>query len=328
MKTPPLRAGSFFMAFRKILNFLSFSSTIQHANYLRGNLRANFLTAVLYLQQASGYFFIKITQKIDGSEEIMMEKVLKIKYECQHPSCQVFCKRGELYLVEDYFKDLGEAKEGEDIFKSPKDACRMGFAQPFKALSVSVEELNEEGEIVVDEASVVVDENSPITILKNEHKQVLNVLDTFEHHLKKRDIPALWLSATDLENEIMLHSIMKEEQGLFPVISGKVPMVEGYMAIVLEDHKEFLSLLHSFRCGLQVGDIHDGIIHSVIVNLRSHILKENGEFFDMLEAGLSDEDKALVVGAYGQAGGKFHSYQGGEYKREDRVSASCKQEPS
>ena len=149
-------------------------------------------------------------------------------------------------------RKLGEAKEGEDIFKSPKDACRMGFAQPFKALSVSEEDLNEDGEIIEEEVSEEAEKNNPITLLKNEHKHVIEVLETFEHHLKKRDIPALWLSATDLENEIMLHSIMKEEQGLFPVIAGKVPMVEAYMAIVLEDHKEFLSLLHSFRCGLQV----------------------------------------------------------------------------
>lgn len=242
----------------------------------------------------------------------MAEKLLKVKYECQHPSCQVFCKRGELYLVEDYFKELEEAKEGEDIFKSPKDACRMGFAQPFKALSVTEEELNEDGEIVSDEASSVEDENSPITLLKKEHKHVLEVLETFEHHLKKRDIPALWLSATDLENEILLHSVMKEEQGLFPVIAGKVPMVEGYMAIVLEDHKEFLSLLHSFRCGLQSNDIHDGIIHSVIVNLKSHILKENGEFFDMLEENLSDEDKATVMGRMAKLEADFVPIEAGD----------------
>ena len=67
------------------------------------------------------------------------------------------------------------------------------------------------------------------------------------------------------------------------------------MQIIHEDHKEFISLLHSFRCALQEGEILDGIMHSVIVNIRNHILKEDEEFFTIVDESLNDKDKKFLL---------------------------------
>src|SRR3990170_1228653 len=51
-----------------------------------------------------------------------------------------------------------------------------------------------------------------------------------------------------------------------------------------------MTLLHSFRIALVDGDILDGIGRSIVVNLRSHIRKEDEEFFMLIDRYL-DADK-------------------------------------
>ncbi len=221
----------------------------------------------------------------------MSEKILKIKYRCQHGSCQVFCKKGALTLEEDKFNELSDFYDEEGLFKSPRDACRMGFSQPFKVISVEEESLVEDSA----EEEKVLSTTDPIDILMTEHKVVIAKLDLVESQVKKRQLEDLWISTADLENEIMLHSIKKEEGALFPLLEERMPVSNVYMQIVQEDHKEFISLLHSFRCGLQEDEILDGIINSVIINLRNHIRKEDDEFFAMVNDDLTDEDKKVLL---------------------------------
>ncbi len=243
----------------------------------------------------------------------MSEKILEIKYHCQHPSCQVFCKRGELVMPEAEFNELKAAIDGEDIFKSPRVICRMGFSQPFKALSVT--ELTEDAQEQDSEANLLdLAKTNPLAALVIEHREVTRLLDRFENDVRKRDIDAMWITSRLLENEIMLHSIHKEEEILFPLIAKQAPQSSAAMNVILEDHKEFLSLLHSCRCALQHGDILDGIISSIITNLRSHIIKEDEEFFPMIDQELSEENKASVLAAMKAKAASFEPQGPGDIK--------------
>jgi len=205
----------------------------------------------------------------------------------------VFCKKGALELAEAEFLELKGAYEGEDIFKSPKHGCRLGFDQPFKV--VAIEDITKGSQIPEQKVStgsrVEVD---PIQTLKEEHQVVLKKLGELENLVRKRDIDRVWFKVAEIENEILLHSIKKEEEFLFPYIIKNVPMGIAYVNIMNEDHKEFISLLHSFRCALQEDEILDGIISSVIVNMRNHITKEDQELFAMVYDVISDEDKLFL----------------------------------
>lgn len=214
----------------------------------------------------------------------MTEQMLLVKYQCQHTSCQVNCKNGELMLDESFFNELSDAYEEKELFRSPRGVCRMGFNQPFKVVSIS-EAVEGDAEAVTDadaKAASLQRTTDPIEILKEEHNIVLKNLDIIEAQMQRRDVEGLWTTVSAVENEIMLHSIFKEEEVLFPLIAG-MQLSEGLAAIMREDHRELISLLNSLRTGLRKGEIFDGIAHSMIANLRSHIQKENGEFFDMVD---------------------------------------------
>ena len=106
----------------------------------------------------------------------MSKENLIIKYQCQHPSCQVFCKKGELALEETAFEELKEAYDDEKIFKSPRGICKMGYNQPFKIVSVTDEAA---GEAASDEKTDAGGAD-PIEILKAEHKEVLSKLEDLD----------------------------------------------------------------------------------------------------------------------------------------------------
>src|SRR3972149_5337588 len=166
----------------------------------------------------------------------------------------------------------------------------MGFAQVFKILSVK--EAQEAGEAGPSKERV--NKEDPLRMLSNEHKHVLAKLELMEEQVRKRHIDGLWESAASVENDIILHSIKKEEGALFPLIESRIPMGEGLVAIMKEDHVEFISILHGFRCGLQDGDIQDGLVTSLIVNLRNHIIKEDEEFFPQIDEVMKADERAIL----------------------------------
>jgi hemerythrin-like domain-containing protein len=232
----------------------------------------------------------------------MAAKLLKVKYQCMHPSCQVFCKKGELVLDETLYNELAGAYEKKELFKSPRSICRMGFSQPFKAVSVvETDEATENAGEAAAEADSCCGEaghHDPIGVLRAEHRKVLATLDVLSNQVRRRDIPGLWETTAALENDIMLHSVKKEEDALFPLVTRSgVPHASAYMQIMHEDHKEFISLLHSFRCALQEGEILDGIINSVVTNLKNHIKKEEEEFFNMIGDYLDAETSVKLLEA-------------------------------
>ncbi|MBE9504773.1 MAG: hemerythrin domain-containing protein [Proteobacteria bacterium] len=222
----------------------------------------------------------------------MSDTVLKIKYECLHPSCAVFCRKGKLYLDGALFSELSAANDAEDTFKSPSGVCRLGFSQPFKALSVVEEAIDAAAE---GESQEVHSDSDPFVLLEAEHKEVLKKLDLIERQVRKRDVDGLWVTTAMVQNDIILHSIKEEEQLLFPLVLEKeVPMGDSFIAIMKEDHREFISLLHAFRCGLQDGEILDGLVGSLIINLRNHIIKEDEAFFPITNENLEEEDKVKL----------------------------------
>ncbi|MEE9591631.1 MAG: hemerythrin domain-containing protein [Thermodesulfobacteriota bacterium] len=226
----------------------------------------------------------------------MSERLLKIRYKCLHPSCQVFCKGGEFSLDESTFNELAAAFDDKSVFKSPRNACRLGYSQPFKIVSVEEDRTSIEEMDMAGDASCALDESTDlIEILKAEHRGVLKKLDLIEEQLKKRDVDGLWITTAAIENDILFHSILKEEQALFPAVEAKIPMGPSLIAIMHEDHKEFLSLLHALRSGLRDGDILDGIARSIIMNLKNHILKEDEEFFGMVNDHMDEEEKKALL---------------------------------
>lgn len=225
----------------------------------------------------------------------MSDKVLKIKYECLHPSCAVFCRKGKLYLEEALFSELSAANDAEDTFKSPYGVCRLGFSQPFKAVLVEEESLEEAAE---NEALEAKSESDPFDLLVGEHRAVLKKLDLLEYQVRKRDLDGSWITTAMIENDIILHSIKQEEQVLFPLVLEKeVSMGDSFIAIMKEDHREFISLLHAFRCGLQDGEILDGLVGSLVINLRNHIEKEDQSFFPLTNECLEEDDRIRLFDA-------------------------------
>lgn len=224
----------------------------------------------------------------------MTGKRVRVTYKCLHPSCVVFCKEGMLTMDEELYRDLLLENDEKDVFKSPRGACRMGFSQPFKAEGVETfDDMNSEQEIQKREPSLNSDD--PLEVLIAEHQRVLDKLNEIEVHLKRRDVDGLWQASADLENDITLHSVHKEEELLFPRVQNLLPLAQGLVTIIQEDHREFMTLLHSFRSALVDGDILDGIARSIIENLRNHIRKEDEEFFDIIDKHLDLKTKEIIL---------------------------------
>ncbi len=225
------------------------------------------------------------------------KRLLEIKYRCQHPSCQIkSCREGFIEIEEELFDQLKGSYEDEGLFKSPRGLCRMGIPQPLKILSINMGGVAGEQE-KAGRATGGTEKSGPdpIEILKAEHQVVLRNLDRIEEQIRKRDIEGLWKTIAEVEDEIILHSIEKEEVVLLPLLEKVYPFGAGEVAIIKEDHRELLALLHSFRTGLKEGDILDSVAYSMIANLRSHIRKEDEEFFDSVNRHLDREGKEQLL---------------------------------
>lgn len=225
------------------------------------------------------------------------KKLLEIKYRCQHPSCQIkICREGSIEIEEEIFEQLKGSYEDQTLFKSPRGLCRMGFPQPLQILSINMGGVAGEQEKTGETAGVAEKSGpDPIEILKAEHQVVLRNLDRIEEQIRKRDIEGLWKTTAEVEDEITLHSIEKEELVLFPLLEKTYPFGASEVAIIKEDHRELMALLHSFRTGLKEGDILDSVAYSMIANLRNHISKEDEEFFDSVSRHLGREGKNLLL---------------------------------
>lgn len=222
----------------------------------------------------------------------MSENHLRIKYRCQHPDCQIkICRTGEIDVDETEYAEMSLSADDKTLFKSPRGICRLGFAQTFKALEVrNVLDISDDADI-----ETFSEELNPVTILREEHQRVLRRLDVVEDMILRRDINGLWTVMAEVENDIVLHSIRKEEGVLFPLLIKLDPMNDKYIEIIKEDHRELMALLHSVRDAMCEDDIPDNVLRSALSNLRSHISKEDEEFFYMVEDSLDSDSRRFLL---------------------------------
>lgn len=216
--------------------------------------------------------------------------MLRIKYLCEHPSCVVNCREGKLTVSEDLFKEYASFYNEDSLFRSPKEVCRLGYRQKFKV--IAIEQLDEETSGTGEQGLPPAED--PISVLKSDHQEILAKLSEIKDLVRRREIDLLWKAASELEDMLNLHSVKKEEDVLFSYLSGLMAFGEGLIAIVKEDHREVITLLDSFRQGLEEDDILEGIIISVITSMQSHIRKEDGEFFELIEKSLDLEAKKAL----------------------------------
>ena len=73
-----------------------------------------------------------------------------------------------------------------------------------------------------------------------------------------------------------------------------MPFGEGLVACINEDHREIISLIYSFREALRDGTINDKIIGSALVALRSHVRKEDNEFFEFVRKYITEDMKGVL----------------------------------
>lgn len=229
-------------------------------------------------------------------------KTLDIKYRCLHPSCVVNCREGVIALDEETYRKLKAYYEDETTFRSPRGYCRLGFSQPYKAVEIS--EYAQGGDAQAQDPGERGVED-PIALLMDEHQVILQKLDKVDAHMRKRDVDGLWAATRDLENAINIHSLHKEEHVLFPIIGTVVPLGDGLVAIMKEDHRELMGLLHKFRISLVNDEIQDGIATSIIVNLRTHIRKEDKEFFSLINKHLTDDLRRSLVRDFKESVAKY-----------------------
>ncbi|MBI3752901.1 MAG: hemerythrin domain-containing protein [Deltaproteobacteria bacterium] len=195
----------------------------------------------------------------------------------------------------------------------------MGFSQQFKALNIeTTEDAKIESHAQPEKKRP---ENDPIVHLIEEHKKVLEKLERVEADLIKRDIEGLWLSTADLDNIIHLHGAIKEEEILFPALKGLVPFGEGLVACINEDHREIVSLLYSFREALKDGNINDKVIGSSLVALKSHIRKEDNEFFEFVKKYINDEMREMLMAKMGHADKTFVPKDPGQRRYDEKEAA-------
>ncbi|MDD5435390.1 MAG: hemerythrin domain-containing protein, partial [Nitrospira sp.] len=210
----------------------------------------------------------------------MAERILEVKYKCLHQSCQIKkCKQGVLHIDESLFKQLSESFEDQQHFKSPRGYCRLGFGQTLQVVGMKeASDEEEQQEELSAEEKEIKRLTDPMEILKEEHNVVLKKLELIEQLIKRRDLDGLWITVSEIEDDIILHSIKKEEGILFPMLEKASSLTSGEISIMKEDHRELAALLQSIKDGLREGDILDGVFGSALAHLRNHVRKEDEEF--------------------------------------------------
>jgi hemerythrin-like domain-containing protein len=255
----------------------------------------------------------------------MSQQKIDIRYRCLHPSCCVNCREGYLTMNEELFKELSAACE-EGVFKSPRGACRLGYSQMFKIVSVqTISDAAAEPGTAPHANAGDKSLNDPISILIEEHRGILKLVVELEDQVRRRDVDGLWITTNKLENALHAHSALKEEEVLFPGMRGLVTFGEGLVSTIKEDHREVLSLLHTVRDALRDNEILDGIVKSMIVSLKGHIRKEDAEFFELVSASLDHCVKGKILEGMSKVDKLFVPAEAGDRKANPLTSAEREQ---
>lgn len=138
---------------------------------------------------------------------------------------------------------------------------------------------------------------NPMDILREEHDEVLEVLNELEKGIGSRDMRSLKKNIALLEKEFSLHSLKKEEEALFPEIEKFIPREGGPTGMMVMEHRELVELIKSFKQHLKASDVGKlgdtgGRIFSI---LRPHISKENDILFMIADMHLDDRQKKTIL---------------------------------
>ena len=195
--------------------------------------------------------------------------MLDVKYLCLHPSCCANCREGVITVDEETFNTLSAFYPEETPSEARAAHAGWAFNRAYKLVSVTrldegVNELHTN--VVITAAEIRMRQGDPIALLMNDHQAVLKTMARIEDQRARREVDALWVSTREFENEIMLHSGLKEEEVLLPMLISRLPF-ERTCGHHQEEHREIVSILHACSA-LEDGDINDGVIRSVMVSLE------------------------------------------------------------
>ncbi len=134
---------------------------------------------------------------------------------------------------------------------------------------------------------------NPTVILRKEHDQVLNILDTLERQLENPDLTEIKKTIDLLEKEFNKHSLNKEEKVLFLEIEKFIPREGGPTGTMIMEHKDLVESMKSFNDAINTSDLEklNNIGDHIIEVLRVHIEKENTALFKIADLHLTDDQK-------------------------------------
>jgi len=149
---------------------------------------------------------------------------------------------------------------------------------------------------------------NPTDVLKDEHREVLQKLDTFEQAIRKLDekgtvSPTLKQLASFFNRDFWVH-FDKEENALFPELETFMPRDAGPIGVMLYEHEDLRKTNEEMQKAIARyaadpagskadGDVRKYVTHFVGV-LRDHISKEDGILFPMAEQHLNVAQMAKV----------------------------------
>lgn len=136
----------------------------------------------------------------------------------------------------------------------------------------------------------------PITLLMDQHKEVLKKLDALG---KLLDIVKTSNNSTgkiketidSIEKDFDIHSLGNEEKALFPAIETFIPRDEGPIGVMLSEHKDLVESIKKFKENLEKSQIETftSIGKYIISLLTEHIYKEDNMLYPMAKMHLTDE---------------------------------------
>ncbi len=135
---------------------------------------------------------------------------------------------------------------------------------------------------------------NPLDTLRKEHDKVLQILDSLESNLNKKDIRQSENSINILQKEFNKHSLNKEEKVLFPEIEKSIPRDNGPTSMMIIEHKDLTESIENFKQTDNPENL-DKIGNHIINLLREHIAKENNMLFMIADIHLNDKQKEIIL---------------------------------
>lgn len=142
-----------------------------------------------------------------------------------------------------------------------------------------------------------------ITMLKQEHAVVLEMLRRLGLALESHNLPGVLECLRFFDEELALHR-RKEEEILLPEITRCQPAAEEAVGSTLEDHGEERRRIEGLRQAINGGDGR-GVLETgvgLIYLLRRHFRREEDDLFPLAEKVLKPESVVRIERGFAGAG--------------------------